>query len=171
MKYFGWSRASAIVGLTVFALLSEEPNPYWRRVRLPLREYLRNTTTWALGHSKEVGARLSTSLPFIDVYNPIGEPLLHSEDQVHSANVLRRWPPDLKVSALTSIRPSLSEALNMVPDLEAKANDLISRGIYTIIAVTLADCPACRTQDAAVAELRARLGKNSVQLIEVQLVK
>jgi len=67
-----------------------------------------------------------------------------------------------------SFRPTLKEAIEMIPGLRAHEQRLLSGGKYTVFAFTDPNWARCAPQNRAIAELRLRARKIGMRVIEVR---
>jgi len=134
------------------------------------------TLQWALAHRVVFQGKTATSVrvPYIDLYSPTGVSVYFEEDPTKNAAFLRALPGDLpqgSVAKTDKIRPTLQEAMGMVPELKPYEGGFLGGNEYTVFAVTFPDSTSarCKAQNEAVQKLKSRAGQIRLHVIEVRL--
>ena len=176
VRYFHKLRGPILLltALTVFlgvpsAWCGEDDKTY-----ISLDDFLVTNSAWINGHRGDLGLKVLetslTSVPFIDLYSPSGISVFHGEDPTGNAAFLRALPSSAAgMKKAGSFRPTLKEAIEMIPSLRAHEQRLLSGGKYTLFAVTYPNSRRCFPQNRAVDELRLRAQKVGMRLIEVEV--
>jgi hypothetical protein len=131
-----------------------------------MRSYLQ----W-FGHHRDAasgGKLLKLDMPAIDLYSPSGESIYYGADSSENAAFLDKLPKAIPNQKSNVVRPSLKEAIEMVPEFKTHEDELLSDKRYTVFAVTYPDSEECREQNKAVAQLLAK-GQGKVRVLEVRL--
>ncbi len=113
-------------------------------------------------------------VPAIDLYSPSGSSVYFEAKPKNNAEFLRSMrpalPPVTKAQPST-LRPTLSEAMEMFPELKSYQTLTSGDVRYTVFALTNSGDEYCREQDEAVAQLKSRAQALGIRVIEVKLHK
>jgi|SRR5271165_1273395 len=115
------------------------------------------------------GSKNTILLPSLDIYSPGGISVYHGEDAAKNAAFIRGLPGSIASAKAGSPRPTLQEAMEMIPEFKGRHRVAQAGAQYTLFAVTWADWDHCKPQNDAVAELRKRSRETGVRIIEVRL--
>jgi hypothetical protein len=122
------------------------------------------------------GSTTIRGMPALDLYSPAGVSIYYGEDSRKNADFIRSLPkgiPSDKTGAATStlgaIRPTLREAIEMVPEFNARKQTQLTNGLYTLFIITFPDWDQCKAQNEAVAEFRRHTRELGVRILEVRL--
>jgi hypothetical protein len=110
-------------------------------------------------------------MPFIDLYSPSGASIYHGADSEKNAAFIRGLPRNIPRSGTAETRPTLKEAIEMVPEFKARESELLSDKRYTVFAVTYEHWDQSKAQNDAIAKLRERASQIGIRVLEVRLHK
>jgi hypothetical protein len=137
---------------------------------VPTEQFMRSYLQW-FGHHRDAasgGKLLKLDMPAIDLYSPSGESLYYGTNSSENAAFLDSLLKGIPNQKSDVLRPSLKEAIEMVPEFEMRKDELLADKRYTVFAVTYPDSEDCQQQNRALAQLRAKRQGN-VRVFEVRL--
>lgn len=108
-------------------------------------------------------------MPTLDLYSPSGISIYYGEDSATNAAFLGTLPQGIPKLKTVAARPSLKEAIEMLPQLKAQEGALLADKRYTLFAATQLNSNRCKAQNEAIANLRKRAGQMKIRIIEVRL--
>jgi hypothetical protein len=126
---------------------------------------------WMDLHPKEFprGTVLNVDYPILDLYSSKGISIYHGENSEKNAKFLRDFPESVDGSKVTSLRPTLKEAIEMVPDFRRQVGSLVSGAKYTAFVFTYVNWSQCKAQNEAIQELRKHAKESGIRILEVRL--
>ncbi|MGH9913793.1 MAG: hypothetical protein ACRD63_00735, partial [Pyrinomonadaceae bacterium] len=120
----------------------------------------------------QVGKPLMLSMPRIDLYSPSGTLLYSGEDSEQNAkfinNSLAKFLT-IKHEPTTIFRPTLKEALNLLPKLTAQRTENLPPDTYILFAVTYPDTSMCKAQNDVISQLVRRVLPFKLRIIQLAL--
>jgi hypothetical protein len=157
----------ACLGLTAFGF-----GPVvFRESKLSAQNYAYAYGAWAMSHLKDTSdKRLDLVVPSVDIYDSSGATIYHGQKVENDVGVLENLPQRVQGLRASGLRPSLSEALEMFPELAKEKSSILSAGRYSVISITAsAGCPKCGRQDEAIAKLKRLAARANINVLEVRL--
>lgn len=112
---------------------------------------------------------LKLGMPSLDIYSPHGRCIFYGEDGATNAARIRKLPGGLSGAGTVANRPSLKDAIEMIPAVSSQKSELLKTGKYTIFAVNYAHWPPGRPQSEAIAAFLRSNKQANVQVVEVFL--
>jgi hypothetical protein len=109
--------------------------------------------------------------PSIDLYSPIGKSIFYSYNAVNNARFLRELPKSIDNRAYRGtggLRPTLREAVNMMPELKKYAPTILATDGYTIFALTCTRSH-CAPQREALNQIAGHLQGTDIRVVELLL--
>jgi len=157
----------ACLGLTAFAV----GPAVVRESKVSAQNYAYAYGAWAMSHLKDSSdKRLDLVLPSVDIYDPSGTAIYHGQKVENDISVLQNLPQRVQGLRATGIHPSLSEVLEMFPELAKEKSSILSGGRYSVISITTsASCSKCGLQDEAIAKLKRSAQQANINVLEVRL--
>jgi hypothetical protein len=125
-----------------------------------------------IGHHPDVfprGAVVSAHFPVLDLYAPTGLSIYHGDDSAKNAAFIQGLPKSIAGSSVNTLRPTLKEAIEMIPSFRAQKQTLLASKQYTAFVITYPDWDRCKAQNDAIAELRKHSQEIGVRILEVSL--
>jgi hypothetical protein len=110
-------------------------------------------------------------LPSLDLYSPSGVSIYYGVDSEKNAAFIRGLPRNIRRSGIVKNRPTLKEAMEMIPEFKAQESRLLSDTRYTVFAVTYEHWDQAEAQNDAIAKLRERAPQIGIRVLEVRLHK
>jgi hypothetical protein len=135
-----------------------------------------NSQVWQdpASRSDRVVDPLLIRMPSIDLYSRGGKSVHHGTSPQGNATFLRALPRSIpKGRAIhDESRPTLREAMGMLPELKPYESEFLKKKGYTVFALTYPGDPTrCKAQDEAVKQLEGRARRIGIRVIEVRLRK
>lgn len=132
-------------------------------------EFTKAYLQWFVHHREAApgGNLLKLEMPALDLYTPAGVSIYYGTDAEANADFLRKLSKGIPAATPQRGRPTLKEAIEMVPGFRTEENELLADKRYTIFAVTYPHWADARAQNDAIAELRKT--QNSIRILEVRL--
>jgi len=122
------------------------------------------------------GSTMIRGMPALDLYSPAGVSIYYGEDSRKNADFIRALAKAIPVAktgavrpAPVATRPTLREAIEMVPEFNVQKQALLTNDLYTLFVISFADWDECKAQNDAVAEFRKRSRESGVRILEVRL--
>lgn len=119
-------------------------------------------------HSQESSPFLIHT-PSIDLYSPVGKSIFYSYNTKKNAAFLRGLPKSIDSRAYRGtgeLRPTLSEAVKMLPELRKYAPTVLAADGYTVFALTCTTSH-CEPQQNAVTRITGHLQGTDIRVIEL----
>ncbi|MDQ2840360.1 MAG: hypothetical protein M3Y72_04830 [Acidobacteriota bacterium] len=126
---------------------------------------------WAVKHRAAIGTRrtIKINMPYIDLYSSAGVSVYHGDDSERNASFISKLPQSIQGAKNDSVRPTLKEAMEMVPELKAQSEQIMRDKRYTLFAVTFPNWNEAMEQNKAVADFERRSSRTGIRVIEVRL--
>jgi hypothetical protein len=121
--------------------------------------------------SGEAGDPFKLLWPTLDIYSSPGILIFHGNDSETNVRIIQQLPKILPHADATqgSMRPTLSEAVAMFPELSSDVIKFPTHVKYTLFVINYKDRPACSAQNHAIQELKKRVRGSQVRVVEVQV--
>lgn len=126
---------------------------------------------WQGRHPEEFkhGVPLKVDLPSVDLYTRDGRSVFHGTNDVSNARFISSLSSGSPIpTAVITRRPTLEEALQIIPALRPFKSRFLSTGHPTLLAFTYPNWQDAANQNKLLAELETR-SHASMQIIEVRL--
>jgi len=126
------------------------------------------------GEDSKASSTLLVDVPAVDLYSPLGVSVYHGTDSSSNAAFIRALPtsiPQAKKGNTDELRPTLQEALALIPELAQYSAVRLPKHQYTLFALTFIDQARCKAQNEAIQGLKDRAQRAGIRVIEVQLHK
>jgi hypothetical protein len=115
------------------------------------------------------GVPLKVDLPSVDLYTRDGRSVFHGTNDVSNARFISSLSSGSPIpTAVITRRPTLEEALQIIPALRPFKSRFLSTGHPTLLAFTYPNWQDAANQNKLLAELETR-SHASMQIIEVRL--
>jgi len=159
-----------LVYMLLLAFIPGQANNQTSITSMPYDNFVRAYLQWFGHHPEAVGGQklIRMDMPAIDLYSPTGELLYHGTDSSENAAFLKSLLKEIPGKKSNDVRPSLKEAIEMLPDFKKHEDELLSDKRYTVFAVTYPNDAECKRQNEAVAQLRTS-GQSKIRVLEVRL--
>jgi hypothetical protein len=160
-----------IVCIFLIALISLQIDKQNNITSMPSEIFIRAYIQWFIHHPEATSGKklLKMDMPALDLYSPSGESLYYGTDSSENAAFLNSLSKEIPTRKSNAIRPSLKEAIEMLPEFKMREAELLSDKRYTVFAVTYPNSEECKQQNEAVAKLLTSKGQSNIRVLEVRL--
>ncbi|MGO9230226.1 MAG: hypothetical protein ACLQKA_13610 [Bryobacteraceae bacterium] len=150
----------------------QTPNTKYYRVDATVDDIGNGFLQWEdslpAAQSKVFGAKTYLLIPYLDIYKD-GKSVYYCGDGKTNAALLQKFDGVSIGGGKAPLRPSLQQAIDMIPALRAKRNELLAYKGLTLVSVTYLKWSRCKEQNDALQELRKRTAAANIRIIEVLL--
>lgn len=155
-------------------------------VKAPIQQFLEGFVHWL--HQHPAAAHLAQSpasgppthigmvmLPSVDLYSPAGVSIYYTSGSKENLKFIHALPGSIRQverEKKQKVRPTLKEAMEMIPELKPYEAAVLAKKEYAVLALTFVPpSPQCKAQDAVIRHFERRARGIGVRVIEVRLHK
>lgn len=153
-------------------LQSENPTPLQTfQVNSPQKSHQKQAFDSIAGPAQP-SHPLKLRMPSIDIYSPSGASLYYGTNSARNAafiRAIRHGDLFKNLPKPIQLRPTLQEAMSILPELKRYSSILQGNKKYTILAMTYPGTGMCEAQNEAMEQLNHRVRTLGIRVIEVQL--
>jgi len=116
-----------------------------------------------------VGAATTFSFPVLEIYNGAGTLVYRGQESLENARILREMPSSMRGLPPQDNAPKLAGILDAIPEFKASRQKILGRGSPVVLSIGLEGCHACAIQEDALDDVRGRMLRSSIDVLEIEV--